>query len=64
MTPQELKYSILGDAFTGKLSEQIISNDFGGIKTIELLETPFDIPETWVGGADEKLDKAEAARRK
>lgn len=48
MTPQELKYSILGDAFTGKLSEQIISNDFGGIKTIELLETPFDIPETWV----------------
>lgn len=48
MTPQELKYSILGDAFTGQLSEQIISNDFGGIKTIELLETPFDIPETWV----------------
>ncbi len=48
MTPQELKYSILGDAFTGKLCEHIESKDFGGIKAIELLETPFDVPETWV----------------
>lgn len=48
MTPQELKYSILSDAFTGKLCENAESNDFGGIKTIELSETPFDVPETWV----------------
>lgn len=48
MTPQELKYSILGDAFTGKLCEHIESNGFEGIKTIELSEPPFDIPETWV----------------
>lgn len=48
MTPQELKYSILGDAFTGKLCEHVESKDFGGIKAIELLETPFDVPETWV----------------
>ena len=48
MTPQELKYSIFGDAFTGKLCEHIETKDFGEIKTIELLDTPFDIPETWV----------------
>ncbi len=47
MTPQELKYSILGDAFTGKLCEHTESQDFGGIKIIELLETPFDVPDTW-----------------
>ena len=47
MTPQELKYSILGDAFTGKLCEHTESQAFGGIKIIELLETPFDIPDTW-----------------
>lgn len=48
MTPQELKYSIFGDAFTGKLCEHIEAKDFGGVKTIEMSETPFDIPETWV----------------
>ena len=48
MTPQELKYSILGNAFTGKLCEHVESKDFGGVKTIELSETPFDVPETWV----------------
>ena len=48
MTPQELKYSILGDAFTGKLCENIISKDFGGIKVAELSDPPFDVPETWV----------------
>ncbi len=47
MTPQELKYSILGDAFTGKLCEHTESQNFGGIKLIELLETPFDVPDTW-----------------
>ncbi len=47
MTPQELKYSILGDAFTGKLCEHTASQDFGGIKIIELLEIPFDVPDTW-----------------
>lgn len=48
MTPQELKYSILGDAFTGKLCKQTEPKDFGGIETIELPETPFDVPYTWV----------------
>ncbi len=48
MTPQELKYSILGNAFTGKLCEPVETKDFGGVKTIELSETPFDVPETWV----------------
>ena len=48
MTPQELKYSILGNAFTGKLCEHVESKDFGGVKTIELSETPFDVLETWV----------------
>ena len=48
MTPQELKYSILGNAFTGKLCEHVEPKDFGGVKTIELAETPFDVPETWV----------------
>lgn len=48
MTPQELKYSILGNAFTGKLCEHVETKDFGGVKTIELSETPFDVPETWV----------------
>lgn len=47
MTPQELRYSILGDAFTGKLCKHTESQDFGGIKIIELLETPFDVPDTW-----------------
>ena len=47
MTPQELKYSILGDAFTGKLCEHVEPKDFGGVETIELSETPFDVPETW-----------------
>lgn len=47
MTPQELKYSILGNAFTGKLCEHVKTKDFGGVKTIELSETPFDVPETW-----------------
>ena len=48
MTPQELKYSILGDAFTGKLCENITSEDFGSIKIAELSEPPFDVPESWV----------------
>lgn len=48
MTPQELKYSILGDAFTGKLCENITSEDFGNIKIAELSEPPFDVPESWV----------------
>lgn len=48
MTPQELKYSILGDAFTGKLCKQTEPKDFGGIETIELPETPYDVPYTWV----------------
>lgn len=48
MTPQELKYSILGDAFTGKLRENITSEDFGSIKIAELSEPPFDVPESWV----------------
>lgn len=48
MTPQELKYSILGNAFTGKLCENITSEDFGNIKIAELSEPPFDVPETWV----------------
>lgn len=47
MTPQELKYSVLGYAFTGKLCNTTDSIDFGNIKTIALSETPFDIPETW-----------------
>ena len=48
MTPLELKYSVLGNAFTGKLCEHAGTKDFGGVKIIELSETPFDIPETWV----------------
>jgi len=48
MTPQELKYSILGDAFTGKLCKNITSEDFGSIKIAELSEPPFDVPESWV----------------
>lgn len=48
MTPQELKYSILGYAFTGKLCKQDFAADFGNIKTITLSEIPFDIPETWM----------------
>ncbi len=48
MTPQELKNSILNDAFTGKFCELTKSKDFGGIDTLELPEPPFDIPETWV----------------
>lgn len=48
MTSQELKYSILSNAFTGKLCEHVETKDFGGVKTIELSETPFDVPETWV----------------
>ena len=48
MTPQELKYSILGDAFTGKLCENITSEDFGSIKIAELSEPPFDVSESWV----------------
>lgn len=48
MTSQELKYSILGNAFTGKLCEHVETKDFGGVKTIELSEASFDVPETWV----------------
>ena len=48
MTPQELKFSILNDAFTGKLCERIDSNDFGIKEMIVLSDPPFDIPETWV----------------
>jgi len=48
MTPQELKYSVLGQAFTGKLCEQTYSLDFGNVKTVSLQESPFDIPETWL----------------
>lgn len=48
MTPQELKYSILGDAFTGKFCKNITSEDFGSIKIAELSEPPFDVPESWV----------------
>lgn len=48
MTPQELKYSILGNAFTGKLCEHVEPKDFGGVKTIEVSVTPFDVPETWI----------------
>lgn len=47
MTPQELKYSILGDAFTGKLCELTEDRDFGEIKTIKLEDNPFDIPDNW-----------------
>ena len=47
MTPQELKYSILGDAFTGKLCDLTEDRDFGEIKTIKLEENPFDIPDNW-----------------
>ena len=48
MTPQDFKYSILGNAFTGKLCKHVEAKDFGGVKTIELSEIPFDVPETWV----------------
>ena len=47
MTPQELKYSILDHAFTGRICSQTQDETGGGYKTITLEDAPFDIPDTW-----------------
>lgn len=47
MTPQELKFSILHLAFTGKLVPQINSENTNDTPCSSYSEIPFDIPDSW-----------------
>lgn len=48
MTPEQLKYSILKIAFSGKLIQPDCKSRLPEIKLVEFEEAPFDIPDTWV----------------
>ncbi len=47
MTPEQLKYSILKVAFSGKLIEPDAVSTLPQVKVVGFEETPFDIPERW-----------------
>lgn len=47
MTPEQLKYSILKKAFSGRLVDNIPSDTMPRVKKIDFEEEPFDIPEMW-----------------
>ena len=47
MTPQELKYSILHNAFCGKLSKQITGEQVEAKCGFDIEEAPFDVPANW-----------------
>ena len=48
MTPEQLKYSILKFAFSGKLVASDTDAELPNIKVIDFEEEPFDIPESWI----------------
>lgn len=48
MTPEQLKYSILKVAFSGKLIEPDADSKLPKVKVVDFEETPFDIPEIWI----------------
>lgn len=47
MTLEQLKYSILKKAFSGRLVDNIPSDTMPRVKKIDFEEEPFDIPEMW-----------------
>lgn len=47
MTPDDLKYSILKLAFSGKLVPQISSEKIVDKHSFKLEDAPFDVPESW-----------------
>lgn len=48
MTPEQLKYSILKVAFSGKLIETDADTKLPKVKMVDFEEAPFDIPESWI----------------
>lgn len=48
MTPEQLKYSILKYAYSGKLVDVDITNLLPNVRTVSFEEPPFDVPDTWI----------------
>lgn len=48
MTPEQLKYSILKFAFSGKLVVSDADAKLPNVKVVDFEEAPFDIPESWI----------------
>lgn len=48
MTPEQLKYSILKFAFSGKLAVSDADAKLPNVKVVDFEEASFDIPENWI----------------